>query len=169
MEGPAPLGVLYREDGYVRQSKERMGNRCSHVPGVGAQLRWVCVAAATAAVNSRMGEAGRLTSYRLARPASSPRAWSRDVLGWVPNREIGSSAELMPGDSRRVGVTGPAGDAGAGVAECVGRGLRGSGVGCSPKRLIVEGGIGKNCVWAGVRRHVALIVGLRSHGSGRGI
>jgi len=76
------------------------------------------------------------------------------VLVWVPNRGDVSSAKLWPGDSRRGGVTGPGGDAGAGVDGRVGRYLRGGGVRRPPNRPLVEGGVGMNWVCAGVRRQV---------------
>ena len=60
-----------------------------------------------------VGHVGRLASYIMPRPAGPPRAWRFEVLGWVPNRGIGSSAELLPGGSRRGCVSGLGGDAGA--------------------------------------------------------
>ena len=83
------------------------------------------------------------------------------MLGLVLNSGAGSSAKWLPGDSRRVGVTGPGGDTGAGVAGRMGRGLRGNGVKRPPNRPLVEGGVGKICVCAGVRRQLALITGPR--------
>ena len=77
------------------------------------------------------------------------------MLGWVHNRGVGSSAKLLPGDSRRGGVTGPGGDAGAGTVGRMGRDLRGNGVGRPPNLPLLEGGVRKNC--AGVRRQVAWI------------
>jgi len=73
---------------------------------------------------------------------------------------VGSSTLMLPGGVRVGGVTGPRGDMWAGVAGRVGRGLRGSGVRRPPNRTL-EGGVGKNSVCTGVRRHVAWIAGLR--------
>ena len=50
-----------------------------------------------------------------------------------------------------------------GVAERVGRGLRGSWVKRPPSRPMVEGGAGKICVCSGVRRMVAWIAGPMIH------
>ncbi len=60
----------------------------------------------------------------------------------------------LSGSVRLGGVTGPHGDVCVGVAGIVGRRLRGGGVKRPPNRPIV-GGVGKNSVCAGVRRHVA--------------
>jgi len=77
------------------------------------------------------------------------------VLELVSNRGVRSSAKLMREDSRRGGLTVPGGDAEADVDGRVGRGLRGGGVKRPPDRPLVEDGVGKNCVCAGVRRQVA--------------
>jgi hypothetical protein len=82
------------------------------------------------------------------------------VLGWASIRGVGSYAKLLPGGIRLGGVTGPCGDVWTGVAGRARKGLRGGGVKRPPNRPLLEGGVGKNSVSAGVRRQVSWIAGL---------
>jgi hypothetical protein len=93
-----------------------------------------------------------------------PGVWGWEVLGWVVIRGVGSSPLVLSRGVRFGGVYGTRGDVWAGVAGRMGRGLRGDGVKPlkrPPNQTLVEGGVGKNSVCSGVRRHVACIAGLR--------
>ena len=92
-------------------------------------------------------------------PTDSPSVWGWEVFGWVSIRGVGFAAKLLPGGTRLGGVAGPCGDVWAGVAGRVGRSLRGGGVSQPPSRA-PEGGVGKNSICAGERRHAAWIAGL---------
>jgi hypothetical protein len=95
-------------------------------------------------------------SYGVPSPTGSSSVWRCKVLGWVSTCGFRSSEKLLPaGGIRLGGVTGQCGDVLAGVAGRAGRGLRGGGVKRPPNRPLVEGGVGKISVCAGVRRQVA--------------
>jgi hypothetical protein len=92
-------------------------------------------------------------------PTGSTDDWGYEAFGWVSSLGIGSSTLMLPGGVRFGGVAGPRGEVCAGVAGRVGSGLRGGGVSQPPSRA-PEGGVGKNSICAGERRHAAWIAGL---------
>jgi hypothetical protein len=100
------------------------------------------------------------SSHGVPIPTGSPGVWGWEVLGWVSNNGVGSSTLMLSGGVRFGGVTGACGDVWASVAGRVGRGLHGGEVTRPPNRSPV-GGVGKHSVCAGVRRHMAWILGLK--------
>ena len=100
------------------------------------------------------------SSYGIPTPTCSPNGRGWEAYERVSNLGVGMSTLWLPGGVRFGGVAGPRGDVWVGVSGRVGRGLRGGGVKRPPNRPL-KGGVGKNSVCVGVRKHVAWIAGLR--------